>query len=183
MYVPDLRDCWRRGMHASNCPQCKVCMLEAPRPLKRILGNVRAVECPLCGFYDPGICIDRHALGWQSDRVRSGCVQGPQSRNSSRLKLRECGPCRRTLLRTAARRLTGLLIVGFIALRTSESIRWQWIWLVAPIWISACGLTFMVVAAVTIATNPGISPDPNRVALIPTDNWWTPSRASHIGEI
>jgi hypothetical protein len=37
-------------MHASNCPQCEAYMLDAPRPLDRIFDNVRAFECPLCGF-------------------------------------------------------------------------------------------------------------------------------------
>ena len=35
---------------APNCPQREVCMLAAPRPLKRIFGDVHAFECSSCGF-------------------------------------------------------------------------------------------------------------------------------------
>jgi hypothetical protein len=35
---------------APNCPQCEACMLQAPRPLKRMFGDVRAFECSSCGF-------------------------------------------------------------------------------------------------------------------------------------
>jgi DNA-directed RNA polymerase subunit RPC12/RpoP len=33
---------------APNCPQCEARMLQAPRPLKRIFGDVRAFECASC---------------------------------------------------------------------------------------------------------------------------------------
>lgn len=35
---------------APNCPQCEARMLQAPRPLKRIFGDVRAFECASCGW-------------------------------------------------------------------------------------------------------------------------------------
>jgi hypothetical protein len=35
---------------ASNCPQCEARLLQAPRPLKRIFGDVRAFECASCGW-------------------------------------------------------------------------------------------------------------------------------------
>lgn len=76
---------------------------------------------------------------------------------------------RRYLLKTAAGLLVGLLTVVLITLRISGSIHWPWVLLLAPIWISACALIVTVVAAITIVKNAEISPDPNRVPPIPTD--------------
>jgi hypothetical protein len=36
--------------HLPNCPQCESRMLQAPRPFKRIFGDVRAFECSACGY-------------------------------------------------------------------------------------------------------------------------------------
>jgi hypothetical protein len=35
---------------ARNCPQCDARLLQAPRPLGRVFGDVRALECSSCGF-------------------------------------------------------------------------------------------------------------------------------------
>jgi hypothetical protein len=75
---------------------------------------------------------------------------------------------RRYRLKTAAGLIVGLTVV-LITLRISGSIRWPWALLLAPIWIGACALTLMFVAAIRIGKTAEISLDPNRAPPIPTD--------------
>jgi hypothetical protein len=38
------------GAQLPNCPRCESHMLEGPRPLMRIFGDVRAFECLACDY-------------------------------------------------------------------------------------------------------------------------------------
>jgi hypothetical protein len=49
---------------------------------------------------------------------------------------------------------TGLLAVAFIVLKLTGYIDWPWVWVLAPLWISAIvGFIFLIIAIILYARN------------------------------
>lgn len=45
----------------------------------------------------------------------------------------------------------GLLQIAFIVLKLCKVIKWSWLWVLSPLWISAAGIVLLIALALILA--------------------------------